>query len=57
MLIIDPPAGWMYGFPKPFDIMKEQDLVEWLLANGYPQDLIDKGMAKYCRYWTADGAE
>ena len=52
ILIIDPPSGWMYGFPKA--ISRDAalfDLDEWLVHNGYPQKLINMGMSKYCRFW------
>lgn len=50
-LMIDPPSGWHYGFPKP--IPRDVDNVkEWLVQNGYPQELIDKlGEWFICRYW------
>ena len=40
-LMIDPPSGWMYGFPKsiPKDVT---DHLKWLVENGYPQEEIDK---------------
>lgn len=43
---IDPPQGWMYGFPKPVD-EKPEDTNKWLVDNGYPQHLVD--------YWTSRG--
>jgi len=51
VLIIDPPSGWKYGFPKPFTKGDDEELEDWLLRNGYPQSEIDQGGAKYCRYW------
>jgi len=51
-LIIDPPSGWKYGFPKPIpeDRLKDQDV--WLVEQGYPQSEIDAlGEHFYCRYW------
>jgi hypothetical protein len=51
--MIDPPAGWRYGFPKPYVPGDENSLDGWLLANGYPQHEVDqwpKGVP--CRlYW------
>lgn len=51
---IDPPSGWMYGFPKiiPDDV---EDVIPWLVANGYPQSEVDK-LSKnfYCRYWESE---
>jgi hypothetical protein len=44
---IDPPSGWKYGFPRPYDPVLGQSIDEWLLANGYPQSEIDQ--------WLGDG--
>ena len=54
VLLIDPPSGWKYGFPRPFDKKDDQTLGEWLVENGYPQSLIDQGMTRHCRYWETD---
>lgn len=53
-LIVDPPSGWKYGFPKalPEDYKNNKyfSFEKWLIAEGYPQDLI-KLASKYSRYW------
>lgn len=54
VMMIDPPAGWKYGFPKPlpkkFDTWEESQA--WLISEGYPQSEIDAcGDHFYCRYW------
>ena len=52
--MIDPPSGWMYGFPKelPEDI-DPNNANKWLVENGYPQEEINKlGEFFFCRYWT-----
>ena len=50
-LMIDPPAGWKYGFPKPLPDGVE-NIKEWLLENGYPQREIDLcGKHFYYRAW------
>ena len=50
--IIDPPSGWMYGFPKPIPEDRQKDTIAWLVEQGYPKDLIDSfGEHFYCRYW------
>lgn len=54
VLVIDPPSGWKYGFPRPFDKKDDQTLGEWLVENGYPQSLVDQGMTRHCRYWESD---
>ena len=51
MRYIDPPSGWKFGFPKPIpnDI---KNVREWLIQNGYPQELIDEfGEHFYCNYY------
>ena len=51
-LIIDPPSGWQYGFPKPIPEDRRYDSLTWLVEQGYPQHLIDDlGEHFYCRYW------
>jgi len=54
-LIIDPPSGWKYGFPKPIPEDRRKDSLVWLVEQGYPQSLIDYlGEHFYCRYWEDD---
>lgn len=38
--IIDPPSGWLYGFPKeiPEDVT---DVRGWLVQNGYPMEELE----------------
>ncbi|MCW2390064.1 hypothetical protein M2333_003110 [Sphingobium sp. B11D3B] len=40
--MIDPPNGYYYGFPKPFEAAEGTTIDEWLLANGYPQHEADR---------------
>ena len=40
---VDPPSGWRYGFPKLYDPSKDGPIREWMVANGYPKALADKG--------------
>lgn len=49
---VDPPSGWKYGFPKPVPDPRPKDMESWFLSEGYPKELIDQGMLKYCRGWT-----
>lgn len=57
-LMVDPPAGWRYGFPKAYPKEKvgsNEELNEWLLANGYPQKEIDScGDYFPVRFWYAE---
>ena len=49
--MIDPPKGWLYGFPK--EIPEHVDnTVQWLIENGYPEKVIkDYGDSFYVRGW------
>jgi len=50
--MIDPPSGWLYGFPKEIPLFVT-DTRAWLVANGYPQKEIDAcGEYFYVRMWT-----
>jgi hypothetical protein len=52
-MFVDPPSGWIYGFPKvvPVDILKdEEQFKEWLIANGFPKKNVELAL-KYSRYW------
>ena len=56
--MIDPPSGWMYGFPKAVPNPKLQDMMAWLVSEGYPQKLIDEfGDHFHCRHWETDDHE
>lgn len=44
-LIVDPPSGWMYGFPK----VLEDDYEQQLRDAGYPEDMIPIAL-KHSRY-------
>jgi hypothetical protein len=49
--MIDPPEGWLYGFPKeiPEDV---DNTIKWLVENGYPQSKIDVyGKNFFVRGW------
>lgn len=35
-LMVDPPSGWRYGFPKVWNRKTHPDMVAWLIENGYP---------------------
>ena len=62
-LFIDPPTGWLYGFPKEAPVnlrqMDADQFHEWLISNGYPQEQVDywKNSPKYnsvpCRFFEA----
>jgi hypothetical protein len=57
-LIIDPPSGWRYGFPKPIHeefhtLGSDFDLARWLISEGYPEEDIELAL-KYSRYWETE---
>jgi len=55
VLIVDPPSGWKYGFPKP--VPSNKATTEWFLDNGYPQFEIDRGMLEHVRFWYEEEEE
>ena len=64
MLMVDPPEGWRYGFPKAFDFEPSHPNLpgeelwieekEWWVENGYPIELIRKGYLDHCRMWNTN---
>ena len=51
VMIVDPPSGWMYGFPRPYNPKKNESDEKWFARMGYPQRLIDRGMLAHLRWW------
>ena len=56
-LMVDPPSGWKYGFPKPvheeyYSLENDFDMNRWLVSEGYPQTEIDAcGDYFFIRTW------
>jgi hypothetical protein len=53
-LVIDPPEGWRYGFPKiiPEGVFKNETLFRiWLSDQGYPD--VELALTR-SRYWEAE---
>jgi len=46
-IIIDPPGGYKYGFPKTYDSYRDGPIKQWLVENGYPQEEIDRAGANF----------
>ncbi len=58
VLMIDPPEGWKYGFPKPvheeyYTLGEDFDLGRWLVSEGYPAKDVELAL-KYSRYLEID---
>lgn len=51
-LMYDPPGGWKYGFPKPYEPLTGETMEATLQRDGYKGDLARA--VKYCRFWPAD---
>lgn len=53
-LVIDPPRGWMYGFPRilprTYKTWSEKEFKAWLIRAGYPQYRVDNAI-HHCRFW------
>jgi len=44
MILIDPPSGWRFGFPKAIEKEKYKEiknLKQWCIDNGYPKEEAD----------------
>ena len=52
--MIDPPSGWMYGFPA--ELPEGKDYKELLKEHNYPEDMIKLAL-RYSRAWFVDGGE
>lgn len=55
-LMIDPPEGWRYGFPKRIPREHQGRVVEWLIENGYPESLTKEKWFHY-RYWNEENPD
>lgn len=49
MVLYDPPGGWKYGFPRPYQPLKGESLKETLVRDGYPKDKAEDA-SKYTRF-------
>jgi hypothetical protein len=57
MTMYDPPAGWRYGFPRPYKPLSGESLEDTLKRDGYPQHEIDNGGATHVRFWEVPDAD
>ena len=39
-IMIDPPMGYLYGFPKAIPEDRKHDIIQWLIDEGYPEWMI-----------------
>jgi hypothetical protein len=60
MMLVDPPQGYLYGFPKAvpegwFSTMEWEERKAWFIENGYPEKIIDEyGEYFYCTHTHRD---
>lgn len=47
--LYDPPSGWRYGFPRPYEPLPGESLEQTLIRDGYPANAAADG-AKHCRF-------
>lgn len=50
---VDPPSGWQYGFPVPYDQSKDGTIEEFLVSKGYPKKDV-KWASENCRMWSSE---
>lgn len=48
-IYVDPPSGWMYGFPKLWD--GKTPIKVWLVENGYPEKMANEN--RFVRFISA----
>lgn len=55
-MVVDPPSGWKYGFPRVYDRPDnaEETIEEWYIRHGYPKSEIDWGALNHVRSWFVD---
>lgn len=46
-LIVDPPEGHRYGFPKALPPDRRHDIIAWMVEQGYPRQIIDEWVEGY----------
>jgi hypothetical protein len=57
-IYIDPPEGYLYGFPKIYDPAKDGTVRQWLVKEGYPAERINQaGTNLQVRSWHLDATE
>lgn len=53
-MLYDPPSGWKYGFPKPYEPNEGESLGATLLRDGYPRHELNSitvdGRVKWVRF-------
>lgn len=52
-MIVDPPGGWRFGFPRVYDPLPTEDFKSWLIRNGYPREQADFAV-NWSRMWQPD---
>jgi hypothetical protein len=51
-LMVDPPDGWRYNFPKVCPKEHQHRILDWVVESGYPKEEIEKlGKHFYVRCW------
>lgn len=51
-IIVDPPQGWRYGFPKLYNPLPGETFVDWMIREGYPSEEA-QWASEHCRCWSA----
>jgi hypothetical protein len=49
-VMVDPSAGWRYGFPRAYDPAVDGSMPDWLVRCGYPLEHLDFALS-YLRVW------
>ncbi len=52
-VVVDPPSGWRYGFPKVYNPEQDGMMKDWLVKNGYPIKDVEFAL-NHLRVWNAE---
>jgi hypothetical protein len=47
--LYDPPSGWQFGFPKPYEPLEGESIEDTLKRDGYPESMMN--LAQWTRFW------
>ena len=52
-MMVDPPSGWKYGFPREYDSDRDGSLREFLVNSRYPIEDIEFAL-QWMRAWQVE---
>lgn len=56
VMMIDPPEGWRYGFPRRYNDAEDGNMRDFLLKHGYPEKDVDFAMNNMGQWFPEEDA-